>query len=113
MTPNLSLFHLTTPGAVQVLTRPENLKFYSDPRFEQIFGTLADLLPSTVQSHFQKRCIGVTSASDGRAEVRFADGSSHVADLVIGADGIKSAVRSQGTSSNTSSILDNDPEPSV
>ena len=46
MTPNLSLFHLTTPGAVQVLTRPENLKFYSDPRFEQIFGTLADLLPA-------------------------------------------------------------------
>lgn len=55
-------------------------------------------MPSDVRSHFHKRCVSVTTVLGGRAEVRFADGSAHVADIVIGADGIKSAVRGQGTS---------------
>ena len=39
-----------------------------------------------------RRCVGVEHR-DGPAKIRFADGSSEVADLVVGADGIHSAVR--------------------
>ena len=61
-----------------------------------LIDTLAALLPPQAHSHFRKRCTSVTAAPDGRAEVRFADGSTHVADIVIGADGIKSAIRGLG-----------------
>ncbi|KZV73542.1 FAD/NAD-P-binding domain-containing protein [Peniophora sp. CONT] len=60
-----------------------------------LIKALASLLPSSVRSHFRMRCVGVTAAPNGRAEVRFADGSVHAADIVIGADGIKSVVRGQ------------------
>ena len=39
-----------------------------------------------------RRCVGVEH-HDGPAKIRFADGSSAAADLVVGADGIHSAVR--------------------
>jgi salicylate hydroxylase len=39
-----------------------------------------------------RRCVGVSPRPDG-GEVRFADGSSAAADVVVGADGIHSAVR--------------------
>ena len=47
--------------------------------------------------HFNKRCTGVTSSSTSSESkelaIHFADGSTVRADIVIGADGIKSAVR--------------------
>ena len=55
------------------------------------------MLPSGVHSHLSKRCVSVRRGerNAGRAVLLFADGSTHEADVVIGADGIKSAVRTQ------------------
>lgn len=46
--------------------------------------------------HFHKRCTSVEPSPDkpGRYVLLFADGTTHEADVVIGADGIKSVVRS-------------------
>ncbi|QUH05363.1 FAD-dependent monooxygenase [Saccharopolyspora erythraea] len=52
---------------------------------------LAEALPAEVL-HFGRRCTGVTEAEDG-VVVRFDDGSVATGDLVIGADGQRSAVR--------------------
>ncbi len=42
--------------------------------------------------HLGRRCVAVEEHADG-VELRFEDGSTVVADLVVGADGIRSAVR--------------------
>ena len=46
--------------------------------------------------HFHKRCTSVepSATNPGRYVIHFTDGTTHEADVVIGADGIKSAVRS-------------------
>lgn len=54
---------------------------------------LVNLFPSE-RSHFGKRLEGLEKDGDGRWRMRFVDGSSAVADAVIGCDGIKSKVRS-------------------
>ena len=47
------------------------------------------------KTHFNKRCIGVSqSSTSSQVKVNFADGTAVEADVVLGADGIKSAVRS-------------------
>jgi salicylate hydroxylase len=43
-------------------------------------------------THFNKRCTSISKSST-RSTVHFSDGSTHEADVIIGADGIKSAVR--------------------
>ncbi|KAK4941267.1 hypothetical protein LTR10_018803 [Elasticomyces elasticus] len=59
---------------------------------------LLDVLVKIVQErnaanlHVNKRCAGVTETDNG-IRINFRDGSNAVADLVIGADGIHSAVR--------------------
>jgi salicylate hydroxylase len=50
------------------------------------------LLDSGV-TKFNKRCISLGRASSGRQVIHFADHTTYEADLVIGADGIKSIVR--------------------
>ncbi|KAF8530029.1 hypothetical protein BU17DRAFT_78551 [Hysterangium stoloniferum] len=52
---------------------------------------LVSLLPPEV-SHFRKKCISVV---EGESEITmfFDDGTSHVSDIVIGCDGIKSSIR--------------------
>ena len=50
------------------------------------------LLDSGV-TKFNKRCVSVGRASSGRQVIHFADQTTFEADLVIGADGIKSVVR--------------------
>ncbi|KAI0060928.1 FAD/NAD-P-binding domain-containing protein [Artomyces pyxidatus] len=46
-------------------------------------------------THFNKRCVDITPflGSSSRSTIHFADGSSHITDVVLGADGVKSAVR--------------------
>ena len=46
-------------------------------------------------THFSKRCTSTSNSptAPGRLLVRFADGTSHETDAVIGADGLKSVVR--------------------
>lgn len=43
--------------------------------------------------HFNKRCIAVEKAESGRHLLCFLDGTAYEANLVIGADGIKSTTR--------------------
>ena len=43
-------------------------------------------------THFNKRCTSISKSST-RSTVHFSDGSTYEADVIIGADGIKSAVR--------------------
>ncbi|KAJ7491257.1 FAD/NAD-P-binding domain-containing protein [Mycena latifolia] len=44
-------------------------------------------------THFNKRCTSISASASGAHCIKFADGTSHEADLVIGADGIKSVLR--------------------
>lgn len=56
---------------------------------------VSHLDPDLIHCHMNKRCIGVTrsEAEHPRATIRFADGTQTSVDIVLGADGIKSAVR--------------------
>ncbi|PPQ91475.1 hypothetical protein CVT25_013732 [Psilocybe cyanescens] len=45
-------------------------------------------------THFNKRCVSVEQSENGPQLLRFSDGTTHEADLIIGADGIKSTTRS-------------------
>jgi salicylate hydroxylase len=58
-----------------------------------IQGLLRDALPERI-IHLGATCVGATS-TDHVAVARFADGSEIEADAVIGADGIRSAIRAQ------------------
>ena len=53
---------------------------------------LIPLLDADV-TKFSKRCISVGPTSSGRQVMHFADNTTYEADLVIGADGIKSIIR--------------------
>ena len=54
---------------------------------------LTSLLDPSI-THFNKRCTSVTSTSTGRTStIHFADGTTYEADVVIGADGIRSVTR--------------------
>ncbi|KAJ7118762.1 salicylate hydroxylase [Mycena epipterygia] len=44
-------------------------------------------------THFNKRCTSISTTASGAHVIHFADGTSYEADLVIGADGIKSTSR--------------------
>lgn len=44
-------------------------------------------------THFNKRCTSISTSITGRPVVTFTDGTTYEADIVIGADGIKSVVR--------------------
>ncbi|AKC80633.1 salicylate hydroxylase [Xanthomonas arboricola] len=54
-------------------------------------AAIADSLPPEI-SHFAKRAISIDEQKDG-VTVHFADGTSHQADVLFAADGIKSALR--------------------
>jgi salicylate hydroxylase len=56
-----------------------------------LHSCLRDLLPAGTVV-LGRRCAGVRELPDG-AELRFADGTTETADVVIGADGIRSVVR--------------------
>jgi salicylate hydroxylase len=68
---------------------------YGAPYLHAHRGQLVEQLAAAIPANrleFGRRCVGVRVQGD-RAEVEFADGSRVEADLVIGADGIHSAVR--------------------
>lgn len=50
-------------------------------------------LPPTCQTHFHKKLVSFDDSMDGPIVLHFEDGSTAECDILIGADGIKSAVR--------------------
>ncbi|KAJ7311480.1 FAD/NAD-P-binding domain-containing protein [Mycena albidolilacea] len=66
--------------------------------YRQSFGpvflaAVLPLLPDSSATHFNKRCTSISTTASGSHCIHFADGTTHEADLVIGADGIKSISR--------------------
>ena len=58
--------------------------------FQQV---LLRRLPPTCQTHFRKKLISFDDSLDGPIILHFEDGCTAKCDILIGADGIKSAVR--------------------
>ena len=54
--------------------------------------------------HFHKRCTEVVQ-SGSKVNIKFADGSDATADVVLGADGVKSAVRGAVLGKDANSVL--------
>ena len=54
---------------------------------------LLTLLPDPHATHFNKRCTSISTSASGAQCIHFADGTTHEADLIIGADGISSTSR--------------------
>ncbi|KAJ7043105.1 FAD/NAD-P-binding domain-containing protein [Mycena alexandri] len=54
---------------------------------------LLPLLPNPNATHFNKRCTSISTSTSGAQCIHFADGTTHEADLIIGADGIRSTSR--------------------
>jgi salicylate hydroxylase len=78
---------------------------YGAPYFHAHRGDLVTLLADAVPAdrvEVGRRCVGVEPRGE-RAEVVFADGSRTTADVVVGADGIHSAVR-QSLSATTGRV---------
>ncbi|KAJ4485602.1 FAD/NAD-P-binding domain-containing protein [Lentinula aciculospora] len=63
---------------------------YFRPHLQQ---ALAENIPQNT-IHLSKRLVSIVLRSDGDVLLTFEDGSQHLADLVVGADGINSTVRS-------------------
>ena len=81
----------------------------------EFLETLVPLLPSTVKCHFGHRLshYTTTTSSTGNQEMKlnFVDGQTATCDILIGFDGIKSAVRTQLYRDSTSSEEKEVPEP--
>lgn len=58
----------------------------------ELHSLFADTLPAEI-CHFGKVCTGVRQDADGATAV-FADGTEFTADLIVGADGVRSVIRS-------------------
>ncbi|KAF8532313.1 hypothetical protein JB92DRAFT_3104109 [Gautieria morchelliformis] len=89
----------------------------------QFINLLVDLLSQTKRAttHFGKRCLAYTERDaeknhqDGAAKdlirLQFTDGSSAACDVLVGCDGIKSAVRGQLMRGNQAPLPDASPSP--
>ena len=58
----------------------------------RFLDTLVDLVPPEV-AHFNKKCISVSQSGSHSVTITFSDGTTHTSNIVIGCDGLRSAVR--------------------
>ena len=54
--------------------------------------TLVNLVPPNV-AHFDKKCVSVFQSESNGVTITFDDGTTHTTDILIGCDGVRSAVR--------------------
>lgn len=73
-----------------MLTGVLNASFCSRPAF---LAAVLPLLRDESATHFNKRCTSISTTASGAHCIHFSDGTTHEADLIIGADGIKSISR--------------------
>ena len=74
-----------------IITSTNNITSINATR-PAFLDALVPLLDSGV-TNFNKRCVSLGRSSSGRQVIHFADHTTFEADLIIGADGIKSVVR--------------------
>ncbi|KAE9411502.1 FAD/NAD(P)-binding domain-containing protein [Gymnopus androsaceus JB14] len=79
---------------------PVALPIYRPTFLEAVIGLLD---PSII--HFNKRCTSISIAENGKHIVHFSDGTNHEAELIIGADGVKSVTRSYVVGEHTKNPL--------
>lgn len=59
----------------------------------EVQKVLCEHLPTSCHVHFSKRLASYTRLASGVAQLQFSDGTQATCNLIVGCDGIKSAVR--------------------
>lgn len=80
---------MNIPVPHSILVRELNVELYDRARF--LDALIKNIDPQ--KTHHNKRCQHISQSDSGLPLVHFDDGTTYEADVVLGADGIKSAVR--------------------
>lgn len=96
---SILLSFLKTKGSASIgespFTLPVGAAAYDDLCISAVFLDALVGLIDPARCHFNKRCISVAESPSNprRTLLTFLDGTTHEADVVLGADGIKSTIR--------------------
>ncbi|KNZ77713.1 Salicylate hydroxylase [Termitomyces sp. J132] len=101
--PTMGGFRFISGSGAHELIYDDSILMACQPSFLEAIVPMLD--PCLV--HMEQRCISVSTSSSGTHVLHFADGSTYEADLVVGADGIKSTLREFVSGQRTSPTYSN------